>query len=77
MRPPACVSCKWGTGTTCEKPSSSASGKELEAKLKEMMAARTQQDGKWFAPPSVEVKSTTDYTTPSTSFSETPQNKRK
>jgi hypothetical protein len=77
MRPPACVSCKWGTGTTCEKPTSTASGKELEAKLKEMMAARTQQDVAWFAPPTLEPKSTTGYTTQSISSSETPQNKRK
>ena len=54
MRPPACVTCKWGTGTTCEKPSTTGSSKELEAKLKEMMNARNQQDAKWFAPPSTE-----------------------
>jgi hypothetical protein len=51
MRPPACVSCKWGTGTTCEKPNSSVASKELEAKLKEIQAQRTQQDIAWFAPP--------------------------
>jgi hypothetical protein len=77
MRPPACVTCKWGTGTTCEKPTSTASGKEVEAKLKEMMAARSQQDAKWFAPPTEQSKSTNDYTIPSTSSSEIPQNKRK
>lgn len=51
MRPPACVSCKWGTGTTCEKPSNSASSKEVKNKLEEMMAERAKQDAKWFAPP--------------------------
>lgn len=56
MRPPACVSCKWGTGTTCEKPSTSGSTKELEAKLKEMQAQRVQQDVAWFAPPKVDTK---------------------
>lgn len=51
MRPPACVSCKWGTGTTCERQSDTAASKELEARLKEMQAQRTQQDVAWFAPP--------------------------
>ena len=51
MKPPACVSCKWGTGTTCEKPSTSVASKEIESKLKEMMAERTKQDIAWFAPP--------------------------
>jgi hypothetical protein len=51
MRPPACTQCKWGPGTACEKPSSSGASKELEAKLKEMQQARTQQDVAWFAPP--------------------------
>jgi hypothetical protein len=45
------VSCKWGTGTTCERPSNTGASKELESKLKEMMAQRTQQDVAWFAPP--------------------------
>lgn len=73
MRPPACVSCKWGTGTTSEKPTTTGSSKELEAKLKEMMAERTQQDAKWFAPPRLQD----DHITLSTSSLETPQNKRK
>lgn len=51
MRPPACVSCKWGTGTTCEKPTSSASSKEMKNKLEEMMAERAKQDAAWFSPP--------------------------
>jgi hypothetical protein len=54
MKPPACVSCKWGTGTTCERQSNTAASKELEAKLKEMQAARAQQDVAWFAPPQEE-----------------------
>jgi hypothetical protein len=76
MKPPACVSCKWGTGTTCERQSNTIASKELEAKLKEMMATRTQQDINWFAPP-LETKSTNDYTKSTTSVSEIPQNKRK
>ncbi len=77
MRPPACVSCKWGTGTTCERPTNSVASKELDAKLKEMMAAREKQDAKWFAPPSEQFKSTNDYTALLTFSSETLQNKRK
>lgn len=76
MRPPACVSCKWGTGTTCEKPTSTASSKEVEAKLKEMMNARLQQDAMWVLP-AVDSKSTNGYTTQSTSSLTILQNKRK
>jgi hypothetical protein len=54
MKPPACVSCKWGTGTTCEKQTNSVSRKELEEKLKQMQMARNQMDAAWFAPPVVE-----------------------
>lgn len=51
MRPPACTQCKWGTGTTCEKPRNTTASKEIEAKLKEMREARLKQDEAWFAPP--------------------------
>lgn len=51
MKPPACVSCKWGKGTTCEKPANTLAKKELDSKLKEMMEARAKQDIAWFAPP--------------------------
>jgi hypothetical protein len=56
MKPPACVSCKWGQGTACEKPSNTAAAKEMEAKLKQMLAERSKQDVAWFAPPPVEEK---------------------
>ena len=51
MRPPACVSCKWGTGTACERPTNTAAAKEVKNKLEEMLAERARQDAKWFAPP--------------------------
>jgi hypothetical protein len=51
MKPPACVSCKWGKGTTCEKPTNSQSSKEVTTKLEQMMAERAKQDAKWFAIP--------------------------
>lgn len=50
MRPPACVQCKWGTGTTCEKPANTGTAKEMADKLKQMMAEREKQDTKWCAP---------------------------
>ena len=56
MRPPACTQCKWGKGTTCEKPNNSASQKEMKSKLEEMMAERAKQDAKWFAPPVEEIQ---------------------
>ena len=51
MRPPACVSCKWGTGTACEKPSNTQAQKEMKDKLEQMKAERAKQDAAWFAPP--------------------------
>ena len=59
MRPPACVSCKWGTGTTCEKPANSASSKEMKQKLEQMIAERAKQDTKWFTPPTEETTKAT------------------
>jgi hypothetical protein len=57
MKPPACVSCKWGKGTTCEKPTNSHSSKEVTTKLEQMMAERAKQDAKWFAVPKQEEPS--------------------
>lgn len=51
MRQPACVACRWGTGTACEKPTNTAARKEMEDKLKEMQMARAKQDETWLAPP--------------------------
>lgn len=51
MKPPACVACRWGTGTACEKPMNSAASKELEERLKQIQAERRKQDIAWFAPP--------------------------
>ncbi len=56
MRQPACVSCKWGTGTTCEKPNDSIGKKEMEKKLKEIQEQRRKQDEAWFEPPKVDIK---------------------
>lgn len=55
MRPPACVSCKWGTGTACEKPSNTQAQKEMKDKLEQMKAERAKQDAAWFAPPTEEM----------------------
>lgn len=64
MRPPACTQCKWGSGTTCEKPSTSSSSKEIKGKLEEMMAERSRQDIAWFAPPgNTEIKKTSEIET--------------
>lgn len=52
MKPPACTQCKWGTGTTCERPNNTGASKELEKKLKQMAEERAKQDAAWFAPPS-------------------------
>ena len=51
MRPPACTQCKWGPGTSCEKPSNTEAQKEMKAKLEAMQKERARQDAAWFAPP--------------------------
>lgn len=51
MRPPACVACRWGTGTTCsDKQSNTAAVREMEKKLAEMQAERKKQEQQWVAP---------------------------
>ncbi len=64
MRPPACVSCKWGTGTTCERQTNSVASKELDAKFKDMLNARLQQDAMWVLPAAVDSNSTNDHIAP-------------
>ena len=49
MRPPACVRCKWGTGTTCERSPDTAAAKEVKSNFEKMMAERAKQDAAWFA----------------------------
>lgn len=48
MRPPACVRCKWGTGTTCERPPDTVAAKEVKSNFEKMMAERAKQDAAWF-----------------------------
>ncbi len=48
MKPPACVRCKWGSGTTCERPSNSQSAKEVQSSFEKMMAERAKQDRDWY-----------------------------
>ncbi len=42
---------RWGPGTTCEKPVSTANARELEAQLDAMRAARESVDKMWTAAP--------------------------
>lgn len=62
MRPPACTQCKWGPGTSCEKPSNTEAQKEMKAKLEAMRAERAKQDAAWFAPPPLEESSKSNNT---------------
>ena len=50
MKPPACVRCKWGTGTTCEKAPDTVAAKEVKSNFEKMMAERAKQDAQWVAP---------------------------
>ena len=48
MKPPACVACKWGQGTTCsEKKSNTAAVQEMEKRLAELQAQRKKQENQW------------------------------
>lgn len=48
MKQPACVRCKWGTGTTCERPPQTAVAKEVQTHFEKLMAERAKQDAAWF-----------------------------
>jgi hypothetical protein len=53
MKPPACVRCKWGTGTVPTgaegvRPTNTEATKELQSNLQRLMAERANQDAKWF-----------------------------
>jgi hypothetical protein len=51
MKPPACVRCKWGSGTTCEKQPDTVAAKEVKSNFEKMLAERAKQDSAWFAEP--------------------------
>jgi hypothetical protein len=70
MRPPACVRCKWGTGTTCEKQPDTVASKEVKSNFEKMMAERAKQDAQWFA-------TKDDQTNTASSASNDPGNTRK
>ena len=67
MKPPACVRCKWGTGTTCERPPDTVAAKEVKSNFEKMMAERAKQDANWFP-----QMPTTDQTKPASSPSNDP-----
>ncbi len=54
MKPPACVRCKWGTGTTCERQPDTVAAKEVKSNFEKMMAERAKQDAAWFVEPSIQ-----------------------
>lgn len=56
MKPPACVRCKWGTGTTCERAPDTVSAKEVKSNFEKMMAERAKQDTAWFPARDVQTK---------------------
>lgn len=43
----SCACRRWGPGTTCEKPVDTANSRELETKMKTMMAEREKQANFW------------------------------
>lgn len=43
----SCACRRWGPGTTCERPVDTPGARELEAKMKAMMAEREKQANFW------------------------------
>ncbi len=74
MKPPACVRCKWGSGTTCERPPDTIAAKEVKTNFEKMMAERAKQDASWFV---VEPLSKVDQTNTASFPSNDPGNKGK
>ncbi len=74
MKPPACVRCKWGTGTTCEKQPDTVSAKEVKSNFEKMMAERAKQDAAWFVP---ELFTKADQTNTASFVSNDPGNTKK
>lgn len=52
----ACARCRWGPGTTTERPPNTENAKQLEGGLAAIMAARQAQDCKYFPQESPETK---------------------
>ena len=46
-----CACNRWGPGTTCEKPTNTATSKELQERLAAMRNERTAQDKMWDTEP--------------------------
>ncbi len=44
----ACARCRWGPGTTTERPPNTENAKQLEGGLASIMAARAAQDARYF-----------------------------
>lgn len=68
MKPPACVRCKWGTGTTSERTPDTVAAKEVKSQFEKMMAERAKQDATWFPTSSNETSLSKDSKSPIQSF---------
>ena len=45
----SCACRRWGPGTTCERPVNTENSRELETKMKQIMAERERQSTFWTA----------------------------
>jgi hypothetical protein len=53
----ACRNCnRWGSGTTCERPQNTAAVREMDDRMKAMMAERAKVDALWAEPPATQPK---------------------
>lgn len=69
MKAPACVRCKWGTGTTSERTPDTVAANQVKSKFETMMAERAKQDAHWFPLPRERESTTIDQTKTASSLS--------
>jgi hypothetical protein len=60
----ACARCRWGPGTTAERPPNTEAAKQLESGLSALLAARQAQDTKYFPAAAEQPQQTASQSSP-------------
>ena len=72
----SCSVNRWGTGTTCERPSNSEAAKELQARIAAMSQERAKQDMMWTQSSSSESATSSTMAAPTPVSAPKPATKR-
>ena len=72
----SCSVNRWGTGTTCERPSNSEAAKELQARIAAMSQERAKQDMMWTQSSTSESATSSTTSAPATTSCASPATKR-